>query len=206
MLMQKKLLLGTNNPGKVKELRQLLAELPGVTLLIPKDLGLDLKIEETGDTYAENAGLKAQAFAQASGFVTLADDSGLEVDALDGAPGLYSARYSLKPGADDADRRAYLLENLSGTGKPRPWTARFRAAIAIAVPGWDIRFSEGVCEGEIIPEERGTNGFGYDLIFFMSEFDRTMAELGDEEKNRASHRGRGVQEALLVLKEVFSVG
>jgi XTP/dITP diphosphohydrolase len=188
---QTKLLLATNNAGKALELRQLLAPLPQITILTPKDLGLDLHVDETGATYAENAALKALTFVQASGLVTLADDSGLEVDALDGAPGLHSARYSPKPGATDADRRAFLLENLAGI--PRPWTARVRAVIAVVVPGEEPLFAEGTCEGEIIPEERGTNGFGYDPIFFMPDKGRTMAELSDEEKNLVSHRGNAVR-------------
>lgn len=199
--LQKVLLIATNNPGKRKELRQLLEILPQIELVTPKDLGISLKIEETGATYQANAALKAQVFARASNLVVLADDSGLEVDALDGAPGLYSARYSGQPGATDADRRAFLLHNL--TDIPLPWTARFRAVIAVAVPGEEIRFAEGVCEGEIIPEEHGTNGFGYDPIFYMPELDRTMAELSDAEKNRISHRGRAVRAALPILRGVY---
>src|ERR1700690_2423543 len=126
-----RLLIATNNRGKVEELRALLHDLP-VELVTPLEINLELDVLEDGATYAENAGKKALAFAQASGLVSLADDSGLEVEALGGAPGLYSARYLSKPGATDADRRAYLLKNLGN--KPRPWRARFRATIAIAVP------------------------------------------------------------------------
>jgi XTP/dITP diphosphohydrolase len=201
--LQNVLLIATNNPGKRKELRQLLGILPQIELVSPKDLGISLKIDETGDTYQANAALKAQAFARASDLVVLADDSGLEVDALDGAPGLHSARYSGQPGATDADRRAFLLHNL--TDFAHPWTARFRAVIAVAVPGKEIRFAEGVCVGEIIPEERGTNGFGYDPIFYMPELDRTMAELTDEEKNKVSHRGRAVVAALPILRDVYNL-
>ena len=187
-----KLLLATNNRGKVEELRALLHDLP-VELVTPLDINLELDVLEDGSTYAENAGKKALAFAQASGLVSLADDSGLEVEALGGAPGLYSARYLSKPGATDADRRAYLLKNLGD--KPRPWPARFRATVAIAVPGQRVQLAEGDCRGEIIPEERGTGGFGYDPIFFIPELGRTMAELGMEEKNRVSHRARAVMNA-----------
>jgi XTP/dITP diphosphohydrolase len=203
MILQKKLLIATNNSGKIKELRQLLIGLTGIELVTPGELGLKVKIEESGESFAENAGLKARANTQATGLVALADDSGLEVDALGGAPGLFSARYSGKPGATDADRRAYLLENLAG--KPRPWTARFKAVIAISVPGGEIKYAEGVCEGEIITEERGTNGFGYDPIFFMSNLGKTMAELSDEEKNRMSHRGHGVRAAMPTLQEIFGL-
>jgi XTP/dITP diphosphohydrolase len=189
--LQKKMLLATNNPGKLGELKALLAGLREVELASPADLGIHLEVRETGKTYTENAILKAKAFAAESGLVSLADDSGLEVDALEGAPGLYSARYSPKPGATDADRRAYLLENLSG--KERPWRARFRAAIAVAVPGGDVYTAEGVCEGQIIPQERGGGGFGYDPIFLLAGYSKTMAELDEEEKNRVSHRARAVR-------------
>ena len=187
-----KLLIATNNRGKVEELRALLHDLP-VQLVTPLEINLELDVVEDGSTYAENAGKKALAFAQASWLVSLADDSGLEVEALGGAPGLYSARYLSKPGATDADRRAYLLKNLGN--KPRPWQARFRATVAIAVPGQKVQLAEGDCRGEIIPEERGTGGFGYDPIFFIPELGRTMAELGMEEKNRVSHRARAVMNA-----------
>ncbi len=201
--LQKVLLIATNNPGKLKELCQLLGNLQGIELISPKGLGIPPQFKESGNTYAENAAIKARAYAEASGVVVLSDDSGLEVDALGGAPGLFSARYSGQPNATDADRRGFLLENLME--KPRPWFARFRAVIAVATPGQDIQFAEGVCEGEIIPEERGTNGFGYDPIFYMSEFERTMAELSDEEKNKVSHRGRAVEAALPILREVFGL-
>ncbi|MEW6240318.1 MAG: non-canonical purine NTP pyrophosphatase, partial [Chloroflexota bacterium] len=133
----------------------------------------------------------------ASGLVSLADDSGLEVDALNGAPGLHSARYSLMQRASDTDRRAYLLHNLRG--KPRPWTARFRATVAIATPRGDVELAEGICPGEIVPEERGTGGFGYDPIFLLQEMGLTMAELSMDEKNRLSHRARAVQAARPIL-------
>ena len=197
----KKLLIATNNKGKVKELQELLNELD-VELVTPADINLNLDVEEDGVTYIENASKKAIAFAQASGLISLADDSGLEVDALDGAPGLYSARYHPKHGADDADRRAYMVENLKD--KSRPWTAHFHATIAIAVPGTDVKIADGDCYGEIIPEERGTGGFGYDPIFFMPELGKTMSELEMEEKNRLSHRARAVMNAMPILRELFS--
>lgn len=194
-----KLLVATNNKGKVEEIRALLGDLQ-IQLVTPAGINLNLEVKEDGRTYAENASKKAIAFARASGLISLADDSGLEVDALDGAPGLYSARYSPKPGAKDADRRAYLLQNLKD--KPRPWTARFRATIAIAIPGKDVLLAEGTCEGEIIPEERGTGGFGYDPIFFIPELGRTMAELSMDEKNRLSHRARAVMNAKPILEKI----
>lgn len=195
-----KLLIATNNNGKVIELQDLLKD-SGIEFITPSQINLELDVEEDGTTYAENASKKAIAFAQASGLISLADDSGLEVEALNGAPGLYSARYSPKPGAKDADRRAFLLENLKD--KPRPWKARFHATIAIATPAGEVQLAEGNCYGEIIPEERGSGGFGYDPIFFMPELGKTMAELDMDEKNRLSHRARGVMNAMPILKTLF---
>ena len=195
-----KLLIATNNQGKVLELQGLLND-SGIKFVTPAQINLQLEVEEDGSNYQENAGKKAIAFAQASGLIALADDSGLEVDALDGAPGLYSARYSPKPGAKDADRRAFLLENLKD--KPRPWKAHFHATIAIAKPNGKVEFAEGNCHGEIVPEERGTGGFGYDPIFFMPELGKTMAELEMDEKNRFSHRARAVIAAMPILKRML---
>ena len=195
-----KLLIATNNQGKIAEFQELLAG-SGIEFVTPAQINLQLEVEEDGSTYQENAAKKAVAFAQASGLISLADDSGLEVNALDGAPGLYSARYSPKPGAKDADRRAFLLANLKD--KPRPWTAHFHATIAIAMPGGEIEFAEGNCYGEIIPEERGTGGFGYDPVFLLTDMGKTMAELGMEEKNKISHRARAALAAMPILKAMF---
>ena len=197
-----KLLIATNNKGKVEEIRALLDDLPA-ELLTPHDLNLELHVTEDGSTYAENAEKKAVAFARASGLISLADDSGLEVEALGGEPGLYSARYLQQPGATDADRRAYLLKKLEN--KPRPWTAHFHAAIAIATPGQSVQLADGECRGEIIPQERGSGGFGYDPIFFVSEAKRTMAELDMYEKNRLSHRARALMNAKPILERIFGV-
>src|SRR5688572_28261210 len=198
------LLIATNNKGKIKELQDLLEE-TGIELVTPAQIDLDLDVVEDGNTYAENASKKAVAFAQASGLISLADDSGLEVDALDGAPGLYSARYGSTDGGklSDAERRAILIQNLQA--KPRPWTARFHATVAVAVPNGETRLAEGVCAGEIIPEERGTGGFGYDPIFLLSELGKTMAELAMEEKNRLSHRARAVMNAKQILGQLFKL-
>ncbi|MBK6795137.1 MAG: RdgB/HAM1 family non-canonical purine NTP pyrophosphatase [Anaerolineales bacterium] len=198
----KKLLIATNNQGKVLELQELLTGI-GIEFITPAGINLQLEVEEDGSTYQENAGKKARAFAQASGLISLADDSGLEVEALGGAPGLYSARYSPKPGAKDADRRAFLLENLKD--RPRPWKAHFHATIAVAVPDGSMEFAEGNCYGEIIPEERGTGGFGYDPIFLLTDLGRTMSELSMDEKNRLSHRALAVIAAMPTLKQLFSV-
>lgn len=198
----KKLLIATNNKGKLLEFQDLLKD-TGIELITPADIGLDIDVEEDGATYTENAVKKAVAFAQASGLISLADDSGLEVDALDGAPGLYSARYHPRPGANDADRRAYMLENLKD--KPRPWTAHFHATIAIATSEKNVEVVEGDCYGEIIPQERGTGGFGYDPIFLFPELNKTMAELEMEEKNRLSHRAKAVMNAIPVLRKIFDI-
>jgi XTP/dITP diphosphohydrolase len=195
-------LIATNNKGKVGEIKALLEGL-GLALLTPADLGLVLDVAEDGQTYAENADKKATAFAQASGMIALGDDSGLEVDALGGQPGLHSHRFCPIPNATDADRRHYLLERLGD--QPRPWTAHFRATVAVALPSGEVKLATGQCEGEIIPDERGTNGFGYDPIFFIPDLGHTMAELEMIEKNCFSHRARAIQNAIPILKEVFGI-
>ena len=191
-----KLLLATENPGKIREIKSLLQGV-NADLVIPGDLGLDLHVEESGQTYAENASRKALVYASASGLLTLADDSGLEVDALNGAPGVFSARFSPKTGATDKDRRDYLLDKLEGFS--RPWPARFHCTVAIAAPEGVIHIADGVCPGEIIPEERGESGFGYDPIFLVNNLERTMAELSMAEKNHISHRGRAIESAIPIL-------
>ena len=196
------LLIATNNVGKVAEIKALLAEFD-LTLFTPHDLGLSLEVSEDGQTYAENASKKALAFARAGNMVALADDSGLEVDALNGQPGLHSHRFCPIPNASDADRRRYMLERLQG--KPRPWAAHFRATVAIADLTGKVQLANGRCDGEIIPEERGSNGFGYDPIFFIPKLGRTMAELEMDEKNQLSHRARAVRNAIPILKTVFEL-
>ena len=196
-----KLLIATNNQGKVRELQELLTG-SGIEFVTPAQIDLQIDVEEDGSTYQENASKKAIAFAKASGLISLADDSGLEVEALGGAPGLYSARYSPKPGANDKDRRDFLLSNLQD--KPRPWKAHFHATIAVANPTGEVEFTDGNCYGEIIPEERGSGGFGYDPIFFMPELGKTMSELDMSEKNRLSHRARAVIAAMPILKRIFA--
>jgi XTP/dITP diphosphohydrolase len=195
------LLLATNNKGKVDEIVALLQELP-LHILTPADLLLDLEVPEDGRTYAENASLKAVAFARVANLPSLGDDSGLEVDALGGRPGLHSHRFCPLPNASDADRRAYLLEQLAG--KPRPWSARFKATVAIAVPGKAVELAAGICEGQIIPQERGTNGFGYDPIFLLPG-GLTMAELSMDQKNRLSHRALAVRSAIPILERTLSL-
>ncbi len=182
-------LIATNNKGKRIEIAALLADLD-IKLFSPGQLGIELEVEENGLTYAENALLKGRAFCKAARLLTLADDSGLEVEALGGLPGLHSSRFAQKPGATDADRRGLLLERLHG--RPRPWKAQFRCVVALVSPAGMEYLTEGVCPGEIIPEERGQNGFGYDPIFLLPDLGLTMAELSMEEKNRRSHRALAV--------------
>ena len=188
---RKRLLVATHNAGKLAELRELLREAP-CELVSLSDVGIEFDVEETGDTLLDNAALKALTYAKLSGLLTLADDSGLEVDALGGAPGVHSARYA-GPGATDADRIAKMLKNL--VPHPQPWTARFRCVIAIASPDGEIEMHGGACEGVIISEPRGDNGFGYDPAFLFTESNRTMAELSDAEKNAVSHRGIAARKA-----------
>ncbi len=195
-----RILLASSNKGKLKEILDLLQDIE-LQVLLPVDLGIELVVEEDGKSYAENARKKAFAYCAASGLITLADDSGLEVEALDGKPGLHSARFSGKPGASDADRRAYLLEKLKG--HPRPWPAAFHSTVVIATPDGQAFTLKGECRGEIIPQERGSNGFGYDPIFLVEGMDRTMAELSLDEKNRLSHRARAILAAKPVLLDLL---
>ncbi|MGQ9583781.1 MAG: XTP/dITP diphosphatase [Anaerolineae bacterium] len=185
-----KLLVATHNPGKVREYRELLASLP-VELTWPGELGLKVEVEENGETFAENAVRKALAYAQASGLWTLADDSGLEVDALGGAPGVRSARYA-GPGATDEDRYHLLLRRMEEVPEGRR-QARFRCVIALANPQGQVWTAEGTVEGVIIREPRGSGGFGYDPVFYMPEVGCTMAELRADQKNRISHRARAAE-------------
>jgi XTP/dITP diphosphohydrolase len=198
--MADKLMIATRNPGKAREYREILSSLPlEVTYLDVEGIALD--VEETGTSFAENAILKASAYAKVSNMWTWADDSGLEVDALGGSPGIYSARYA-GPEATDADRRRKLLSALAGV----PWdarTARFRCVVALATPQGDIRTAEGVCEGVIAFGPAGDNGFGYDPVFYLPDLGATMAQLPSEEKNRISHRGRAAQAAERLLKAML---
>ncbi len=162
----------------------------GVEIVDVTELGTEVRVAEIGKTYAENASLKAGIFAEHLQIWTLGDDTGLEVDALEGAPGLHSARLA-GPGASDADRRKALRSLLRS--HPRPWIALFRCVVALAGPEGGIDLAEGVCEGEIIPDERGDGGFGYDPIFLIKGMGRTMAEISPEEKNRVSHRARAIK-------------
>jgi XTP/dITP diphosphohydrolase len=193
--MLKSLLLGTRNPGKIYEIKLIIGDLGLELYSLQEFSGIEVP-EENADTYAGNAILKAQFYARATRMLALADDSGLEVEALGGAPGVLSARYAGEH-ATDADRRTLLLSELAKTGSQNR-RARFMCAIAIVgVNGEVLNVSEGVCEGAITFAPRGDSGFGYDPLFVPDGYDRTFGELSDEIKNRISHRAR----ALTKLRE-----
>ena len=187
--------LASGNMGKLEELKSLLG--PSVRVISASEVGAELP-EETGTTFEENAILKARAVAEQTGLVALADDSGLEVDALGGEPGVYSARYAGLP-SDDQRNIEKLLEAMRSVDDPAR-TARFRCAIAIAFTPDDIITTTGKCEGHIAFETRGDGGFGYDPLFVLPS-GKTMAELDPEEKNAVSHRGEAMREAVRVLRE-----
>ncbi len=196
-----KLLVATNNHGKLKEYRHLLRDL-SLEITGLREEGIDFEPEETGSTFEENAILKARAFAQRSGLLTLADDSGLEIDALDGAPGVHSARYGGTHRDEDERRCRLVLGQLDGI----PWaerTARFRCVVAVAAPGGRVETAQGRIEGIIAFEPQGRHGFGYDPIFFIPEFNCTMAQLPPETKNRISHRARATQAALPIIQQLI---
>lgn len=182
--MAKRLVVASGNAGKLREYRELLAG-TGFELV-----AFDTEVHEAGKTYAENAELKAETACSRSGLPALGDDSGVEVEALGGFPGLHSAR--LAP--TQVERTAELLKRLEG--KPRPWNARFVCVVALAAPGQKMQFFEGECRGEIVPEWRGTAGFGYDPIFLVPGTGKTFGEMPPEEKQKYSHRANAVHALL----------
>lgn len=190
------LLIATTNAGKKKEFISLLQGIP-LDLKFPDDLGIQMDVDETGSTYMENAVLKAETLCQLSGVMTMADDTGLEVAVLDGRPGLHSARYAREKVNTDAGRREHLLTELAYF--PRPWTARFVCVVALARSGLATVTFDGHVAGEIIPEERGDYGFGYDRIFYIPSLGKTMAELNLDAKNHYSHRAIAVNQAKVSL-------
>lgn len=198
------LLLATHNLGKIAEYRALLADLP-VQVISLAEAGIDHDVDETGATFTENAILKAATYARMAGIWTWADDSGLEVDALGGAPGVRSARYA-GPGATDEDRWRKLLADLSVLphSNPGDWSARFRCVVALVGPDGSVHTTEGTLEGRIITEPRGSHGFGYDPIFLLPEAGKTLAELPAEHKNHISHRGQAAARAKLLLTELLA--
>jgi XTP/dITP diphosphohydrolase len=193
------LLVATGNAGKVRELKELLTDFP-VVLRDLSEFPNVFEVEETGATFAENAILKASGYSAQTGFWTLADDSGLEVEALGGAPGVFSARYAGE-NASDADKIAKLLGELGDTDNLR---ARFVCAMAISDETGEIKFvSEGVCDGKITVNPRGRNGFGYDPVFIPDGFDETFGELSGEVKQKISHRGRAMEKIIQYLRRFY---
>jgi XTP/dITP diphosphohydrolase len=195
-----KQVLATRNLGKVRELTEMLSDCRGLEVLSLVDFPDAPEVVEDGKTYEENAIKKATQIAEYTGLPTLADDSGLEVDALSGAPGIHSARYAGER-ASDAERIQKLLETLKDVPEPQR-TARFQCTVAIVEPERQSRVAVGVCEGQIIREPRGAHGFGYDPVFVPLGYAQTFAELGDEVKNRISHRAK----AFAKVKELLSDG
>ena len=189
-----KAVLASKNPHKLAEIQAILSGL-GVEVVMESELGLDIDVDETGTTFEENSLLKAEAVMQASGLPAIADDSGLCVDALNGAPGIYSARY----GGVDSDQARYrlLLENLRGAGAR---TAHFHTAIVCCFPNGDRLDAAGDCFGTIAYAPQGDNGFGYDPVFFVPELRKTFAQLTPEEKNAISHRGNALRAFAAELK------
>ena len=194
------LLIATHNRGKLREFAEIFAGLP-FELLTLDDVGITHDVEETGETFEENARLKALTYAAQSGLLALADDSGLEVDALGGEPGVYSKRYAGE-GKSDAERNAYLLDKMRDVPQAER-TARFHCVIVIANPQGETWTSDGVCQGEIAFDSRGSNGFGYDPIFIVREANMRMAELPSARKNQISHRGRAAVGARHELEKML---
>jgi len=190
--------LATNNAGKAREFRRLLAG-SGFELVTPREVGVDFAPEETGTSYAENASIKARALALATGLIALADDSGIEVDALGGGPGIYSARYGGDELSDEGRIRR-MLEEMADVPDERR-TARYRVVVAVAHPYGEVRLFEGVQEGRIGRQARGERGFGYDPIFITAD-GRTNAELDDSEKDAISHRGVAMRAAAEYLRSI----
>ena len=192
-----RLVLASKNRHKLAEMKTILGQL-GLEVVLESEVGVDVDVEETGTTFEENALLKAKAVMEASGMAAIADDSGLEVDALNGAPGVYSARYGDKD--SDAARTAYLLENMRDVPQEQR-TARFVSAIACVLPDGRVVAARGTCEGTILFETRGSNGFGYDPVFFVPEIGMTFAEADGECKNAISHRGNALKLFVQAWKE-----
>lgn len=184
------LIIATNNLGKAEEFREMF-EQRNITIKTLRDFPELPEVEETGDTFRENALLKAETISQKLNMMVLADDSGLKVDALDGAPGIYSARFAGEE-KSDASNNAKLLQELAGL-PPEERTAQFHCTLALAAPGKESLVVEGEVKGQILGVPRGENGFGYDPLFYVPELDKTMAELSKEEKNKRSHRSAALK-------------
>lgn len=193
------ILLATTNKGKISELQQLLNN-EDITILSLSDLPDYSEVEETGRTFAENAFIKARAVCALSHIVTLADDSGLEVDALNGAPGVFSARYAGEP-KDDQRNIDKLLKDLEGVPEEKR-TARFHCCLAIVCPDGREYVTDGSVEGKILFAEKGNDGFGYDPVFYLPDLGKTMAELGLSQKNELSHRAKAFTKAVPILSDL----
>ena len=198
--MDMELILASNNAGKLREIRQLLSDM-GVKVLSQREAGCDFEVEETGSSFEENAFLKASAVTRATGRPAVADDSGLMVDALDGAPGIYSARFSGSHDDSDETRCRYLLQKLEGVSDRR---AKFVCCICCTFPNGDVLRARGECPGEILKKPRGDGGFGYDPVFQPEGFQNSMAELGADVKNQISHRGRAVRKFREELEKYYA--
>ena len=191
-----KLVLASQNQKKLAEMKEILSHL-GVEVCLQSEVGVHVDVEESGTTFEENSLLKARAVMQATGLPAIADDSGLCVDALNGAPGVYSARYG-GPGLDDVGRYRLLLDNMRGQ---MPRTCRFVSVITCCFPNGDVLSARGECEGTLAFAPQGEGGFGYDPIFFVPERKKTFAQLSPEEKNAISHRGRAMEAFQKKLEE-----
>ena len=200
--MNRKLLIASTNQGKVREYKSLLKDVP-FDLVSLTDEGITTVVEETGTTFKENAGLKAETIAAESRLLTFADDSGIEVDALNGEPGVMSARYA-GDDATDAERVDNLLKKMKDVPEGKR-TARFRCVIAIAEPDGETEYFTGECEGIVPFEPAGELGFGYDPILYIPELGKTLAELGSEIKNRISHRARAAEKARKTLIDRYII-
>ncbi len=192
------IILATNNKSKVKEISEMMSG-SDITFVSLADAGINVEVEETGTTFEENALLKAREICKLSGKPTISDDSGLEIDALDGAPGIYSSRFMGEDTSYDIKNNA-LIEKLENVADPDR-TARFRCCMALVLPDGREFVTEGTMEGIIAREPKGINGFGYDPILFIPEYNRTSAELSSEEKNNISHRGEALRKMIEVIKK-----
>ena len=195
-----RLILASNNQKKLRELRDILADM-GLDVVSQREAGCDFEVDETGETFEENAYLKAIAVTRATGEAAIADDSGLEVDALGGTPGVHSARYTGNHDDTDEDRNALLLKNMEDKAQR---TARFVSCICCTFPNGDVIRTRGTCEGEILRSPRGTGGFGYDPLFLVAGTGKSMAELSPEGKNAVSHRGNALRQFKEKLRDYYA--
>lgn len=196
-----KILFASNNTGKLREAKAILGPY-GFEVISPLSLGINLDVPETGQTYLENAMLKAQAFYLEAGLPCIADDSGLEVEVLQGAPGIHSHRFAGSEANTDAERCQFLLEKLQAF--PKPWQATFHC-YAVFYDGLQTQFSHGICEGEIVDQPKGSRGFGYDPIFRLQDYPLTMAEADEDLKNSISHRADALKKLIPFLKNYNKV-